>query len=117
MPRLQCDDGSGAVFGAAAAADAFIIFNKGVQAFVYPDGLHRADLLAGAAGYAFFLFDYRMSFWQNEPLPCYSQKAPGHRTNSFNHCFLILYYAILCRNLQGCPGCIFCQCFSFFRQI
>ena len=62
MSRLQCDDGSGALFGAATAAYAFSIIDSGVQAFVYPDGLHRADLLAAAAGYAFFLIDYSMSF-------------------------------------------------------
>lgn len=63
MPRLQCDDGSGAFFGTAAAADAFIILNQGVQAFEYPDGSHRADLLAAAAGYAFFLIYNSVSFW------------------------------------------------------
>ena len=65
MPCLQCDDGSGAFLGTAAAADAFSILNKGVQAFVYPDGSHRADLLAAAAGHAFFLIHYSMSFWQS----------------------------------------------------
>ena len=66
MPRLQCDDGSRALSGTTAAADAFSIFDAGVKTFVYPDRPHGADFLAAAAGYAFFMIYYSMSFWQNE---------------------------------------------------
>ena len=78
MPCLQCDDGSRALFGAATAAYAFSIIDAGVKTFVYPDRSHGADFLAAAAGYAFFLIYYSMSFWQNEtPLFYYKARKTG----------------------------------------
>ena len=68
MPCLQCDDGSGAFFGAATATYAFSIIDAGVKTFVYPDCSHGADFLAAAAGHTFRFVYCSMSFWQMKHL-------------------------------------------------
>ena len=110
MPRLQGDDRCGTLFGATTAANAFRFIDAGEKAFVYPDSPHGTDFLAAAAGHAFFFLYCSMSFWHNETPQLY-QKRPGNRSEKL----IILYYAILCCNLQGSAGSNICPSFSFFE--